>query len=294
MPDGVDLKWLRRQFIAALAQDPQLFDLLVLKGGNALGLIHGVGHRASLDLDYSMQRDVEDPSALGKSVFRALRARLDGQGLLLFDERFTPRPRLTKGAASPTWGGYGAEFKLIRRAHADELNHDPDSLRREAMSVSGHPQAERRFRIEISKFECCEPREEVLVCDGVSCQVYTLELIVAEKLRALCQQMDAYPLRAHPAPRARDFYDIHAVITERDVELSEDSMLDLVAEVFQAKSVPVLLLSSLAGEHDFHAPDWASVQNTIPPGRPRSYDFYFNFVIEQVKKLQPLWVVDLP
>jgi hypothetical protein len=292
--DDVDLKWLRRQLIASLAQDPVLFYLLVLKGGNALGLLHGVGHRASLDLDSPMKADVKSPSALGDSVFHALRARLEPQGLLVFDEKFSARPSLLRGRTNPTWGGYLAEFKIISRARAEELRHELDSLRKQAMKVSGDPQAERRFRIEISKFECCEPKERILVDDGVVCHVYALELIVAEKLRALCQQMDDYALRAHPAPRARDFYDIHAVITESGVELSEDSMRDLVAEVFRAESVHVRLLSKIAGAHDFHEPDWASVQNTIPAGRPGAYDFYFKFVVEQVRKLQPLWMEDLP
>ena len=60
--DGTErnLAWLRLQFITALAADDELYELLVLKGGNALNLIHQVGQRSSLDLDYSLEADVDD------------------------------------------------------------------------------------------------------------------------------------------------------------------------------------------------------------------------------------------
>lgn len=240
-PVGIDLRWLRREFISALAGDEYLFARLVLKGGNALDLVHGIGNRASLDLDYSMRADAEDHALLGRKIFAALRSRLEPHSLRVFDESFCPRPPVAKEGRS-TWGGYVAEFKVISEQRARELGDGVEALRKEALSVSGHPQAGRRFRIEISKYEHCDPIAEVPLGDGAVCRVYTPRLIAAEKLRSLCQQMDGYAQRAHPAPRARDFYDLHAVITQVGIELSEEAMHELVEVVFAVKQVPLMLL----------------------------------------------------
>ncbi len=291
---GIDLRWLRREFISAIAGDEYLYGELVLKGGNALDLIHDIGNRASLDLDYSLRADVEDHELLGQRILGALRARLGRHALRLFDEKFYRRPSVPKEGDDARWGGYTAEFKVIQEEHARELREDIEALRRGALSVSGHPQAERRFRVEISKYEHCDPTANVALGDGSLCRVYAPELIAAEKLRSLCQQMDEYPRRAHPAPRARDFYDVHAVITRVGVELSEESMHDLVEVVFAAKDVPVALLNSLGAYRDFHEEDWPSVRESIPADKSSDFGFYFEFVLGEVRKLEPLWNVDAP
>lgn len=116
-----DLEWLRR-LIAALAADDDLFDLMVLKGDNALSLVHRVGLRASVDLDYSLESDPPDPQAL----FAALRARLEPHGYVLFDDQLTKRG----SGRRPRWGGYTAEFKLITRERFDALGGDVERIRR--------------------------------------------------------------------------------------------------------------------------------------------------------------------
>jgi len=53
-----------------------LEELLVLKGGNALELVHRLGSRASVDLDFSLEEDA-DPGSLAERLERALRDRFD-------------------------------------------------------------------------------------------------------------------------------------------------------------------------------------------------------------------------
>jgi predicted nucleotidyltransferase component of viral defense system len=291
--DDAGLANLRRHIIAALATDQQLFELLVLKGGNALSLVHEIGLRASTDIDYSMEGDSDEPEALGAAIFEALHVHLGRIGLIVFDETFRPRP-LKQDSRLVRWGGYTAEFKLASREVWEAVGGSIDQLRKRAIAVSDHMQASRKFRIEISKYEYCQEREEKAVEDGLVCQVYTLELIAAEKLRSICQQMTEYGQRAHPAPRARDFYDIHALCTEGGVELSEEGLHEIVAAVFNAKQVPLRLLSLVTNYRDFHEPEWEAVLVTIPAGRQRDYDFYFRFVTEEIRKLEPLWVEDAP
>lgn len=288
-----DLEWLRTQFILALAESATLRSLLVLKGGAAVALVHRVGMRASTGLDYSIAGDAENPSELGERIFAALRSRLEPQGLVVFDASFVARPE--SAVSDPTWGGYAALFKLIERKHFDALAGNIERIRRQALSVTGGLQATRTFRVEISKFEHCEPNVVMLIAEGISCRVYSRELLVAEKLRALCQQMPEYTPRRHPAPRARDYYDLHALLTEGGIDLADEDMHDLVRVVFGAKSVEVELLTRLDSHRDFHASDWPAVQNTIPAGRPAEFDFYVDFVVAEVRKLsKPLRMKDAP
>ncbi len=92
-----DLDWLRRQLIIALAADNELFELLVFKGGNALALAHGVGMRASLELDYFLAHEAPSDAALGERLRAALSAHLSKHGLTVFDWTFGPHPKGQQG-----------------------------------------------------------------------------------------------------------------------------------------------------------------------------------------------------
>ena len=51
------------------------------------------------------------------------------------------------------------------------------------------------------------------IVDDLAVYAYSPQMLVAEKLRAICQQMPEYTsyLRKHATPRGRDFLDIHTV-----------------------------------------------------------------------------------
>lgn len=66
----------RRLTITALCGDDELFDQLVLKGGNAMSLVHHVGSRASLDLDFSLETEFADIEETRARMERALLGRL--------------------------------------------------------------------------------------------------------------------------------------------------------------------------------------------------------------------------
>ena len=288
-----DLIWIRREIIAAIASDEALRGVLILKGGNALCIVHEIGMRASVDIDYSMQADADNWRAMGSRIFSALKSHFAGHDLVLFDEKFEPRPRTSSGPDS-RWGGYNAEFKLTAKSTFDEHGDDIGRLRRQAITTSEGMQSGRKFRIEISKYEFCTENEEKAVANGLVCRVYTPELIAAEKLRSLCQQMEDYKRRSHQTPRARDFYDIYALCTEGFVEFSDQGFQESLQGVFAAKEVPLGLLAQLKEYRDYHQPDWSEVLNAIPAGKPREYDFYFDFVLQEIRKLEPLWTINPP
>ena len=55
--DLKEIDKIRQLTLIALVSDDELMDLLVLKGANALSLIYGLKLRASIDLDFSLERD---------------------------------------------------------------------------------------------------------------------------------------------------------------------------------------------------------------------------------------------
>ena len=124
--------------------------------------------------------------------------------------------------------------------------------------------------------------------DNYTVVVYTPEMIAIEKLRAICQQMPEYPLRSHPAPRARDFYDVYSTVTSADINLGTKEHLELVRSIFAAKSVDLGLLNKIENYQEFHGQDWRSVEDTVF-GDLNTFDFYFDFVVKQVQLLKSLW-----
>jgi len=65
--------------------------------------------------------------------------------------------------------------------------------------------------------------------------------------------------------------------------------LELARQIFAAKEVPLQLLGLIEKYREFHRQDWPSVEATV--GRElKSFDFYFDFVLGMVKKLESLWI----
>jgi hypothetical protein len=145
--------------------------------------------------------------------------------------------------------------------------------------------------VQISRFESCEGKVKREIEDH-TIYVYTPQMLVIEKLRALCQQMPEYPHRGHPAPRARDFYDIYEVLQKLILaeDLKTPESVQLARAIFGAKQVPLALLSRIRETRDFHSPDWPSVDQSIL-GRRYPFDVYFDFVVRLVEELEQVWMV---
>jgi hypothetical protein len=282
----MELSEIRRIAITAMFADDYLLDRVVLKGGNALNLIYGVGTRASLDLDFSIEADFPDPDEARDRIFRALRARFDSAGYVVFDETFAPRPAVAKATQSPRWGGYLVEFKLTSRELFDRLHRDVNALRRQSLVIG--PAQMKVFTIDLSRYEYCEQKRECELDDFII-YVYTPEMIAVEKVRAICQQMPEYAVNTHHHPRARDFYDIALVIRECSVTFAAPELHQLVRDIFAAKEVPLSLIGHIDRHREFHRADWPKVEQAVAE-QLAAFDDYFDFVVTETAKLQPLWV----
>ncbi|MGF1657614.1 MAG: nucleotidyl transferase AbiEii/AbiGii toxin family protein [Verrucomicrobiales bacterium] len=286
---SVDLIQIREDIIAAMFSDEQLVNQFVLKGGNALNLVHQLPGRTSLDIDLSIPGDfaADELQDVEDRIFNGLRAQFTSRGLSVIDGKFVPKPKQAHLGQDPTWGGYTVEFKLVKSELLGQIADDEHAVRMAAIEVE--PSGSRKFMVDISKYEYCDPKIPYEL-NGSVIYVYSLPMVAIEKLRALCQQLPQYEPRGYSTPRARDFYDIYRIVKERGVDLCRANNLALFRPIFAAKQVPLSFLSAIVGERETHRPDWPSVMNASTESDLQDYDFYFDFVISLIQKLQALGI----
>lgn len=282
----LELAEIRKLTITALFSDDVLFDQLVLKGGNAISLVHGISPRDSLDLDFSLETDFENLEDILARMEYALASRFTVVGLIPFDVKLASKPSERRQNQQPWWGGYELEFKLIEDTRHRSFGSDLDRLRREAFVVG--PNQERIFRVDFSKYEYTAGKVQAEI-DNYTIYVYTPAMIAIEKLRALCQQMEDYaPTGKTKRPRARDFFDIFIIVTKMRIRLASAENLELIRIIFAAKHVPTSLLGKLAQQREYHRLDWPNVRTTVG-GPLEEFDFYFDFVLQEIEPLHSLW-----
>jgi hypothetical protein len=278
----VDFREIKRLVITALFSDDVLLESLVLKGGNALELVYQLVDRGSVDVDFSLEADFDDIGVADERIRRALENRFGAEGYRVFDYKFRPVPPNPK---DDWWGGYTVEFKMIDYEGYARLSSNPDRMR-----IAAHPMAPSGstvLRIDISKHEYTQGKIEAELDDFVI-PVYTPQMIALEKLRAICQQVDETVLPTNKRSRARDFYDIHEILSRREFDLATAENLDLARAIFDARKVPYSMIPRIPESYDLHAGGWAEVRDSIV-GHAEEFDFYFEFVVEKAKRLQALW-----
>ncbi|MGA2001426.1 MAG: nucleotidyl transferase AbiEii/AbiGii toxin family protein [Terriglobales bacterium] len=276
---------IRKIAIISMFSDDWLMEKLVLKGGNALSLVYGISARTSLDLDFSIDGDFPEVREAHDRIEAALVRRFAAAGFTVFDFKFEQKPKLRGPDEAPRWGGYVAKFKIVETARFADLRTKIDELRKYA-ELTG-PHQERVFSIEFSKYEYCEGKREQELGD-FTIYVYSQPMIAAEKLRAICQQMEEYRPRSYKTARARDFFDIYTIDNTDKIDWTSSEIHQLVSNMFAAKDVPLRLLGNVSAYREFHQRDWAAVRDSVA-GAINEFDFYFNYVCTIIERLKTLW-----
>ena len=88
---------------------------------------------------------------------------MDSIGLVVFDEVFVVEPNQTRATRRDKWGGYQIEFKTISRSKYVALNTQPRKRQIDAQVVG--PDQQRIFKIQISKWEYCQSKQEIELDD---------------------------------------------------------------------------------------------------------------------------------
>ncbi|HRF06814.1 nucleotidyl transferase AbiEii/AbiGii toxin family protein [Accumulibacter sp.] len=284
------LELIKRAAIVAMFADDELMDLLVLKGGNAMDIVHRVNSRASVDLDFSAD-DSLDYELVRPKVTRAIESTFELCGYLAFDVKMTARPGKMPDELAAFWGGYLVEFKLISLQRANEVERNVEIMRREAIQLGEGP----KFTIDISHHEYIQGKQEHEL-EGYRIYVYSPEMIVCEKLRAICQQMPEYgkviQRKGLGNQRARDFIDIEALVKKFNIDLGAIRAKHMVEQMFAMKKVPLQLLGCIQDTKNLHVLGYKEVRAAMKPGvTVEAFDYYFDFVVEQSKKLEAIWNV---
>jgi predicted nucleotidyltransferase component of viral defense system len=255
----------KKRVIMAMFSDDELMDRLVLKGGNLLDIVYGVSVRASVDVDFSVDGDLGDASALRIRIERALKSTFIEVNYEVFDVNARRVPADLTAGLKDFWGGYQVDFKIIERHLFQQWKGDVEKIRRNAASVGRRGST--KFEIEISNHEYCDPKEAVEL-GRLRIYVYTPLMTVCEKLRAICQQMPEYAqmVKRHRAARARDFVDIHTLAERFQIDLGADGVAQVLPKVFAAKRVPLRLMARIPDEREFHRPDFEAVKATVKAG----------------------------
>lgn len=282
------IKWI---VIKAIYSHDRLMSYLVLKGGNAIALVHQLNMRTSVDVDFSLSGDYEGGDVqLQRDLLQTLAREFNAHGYIVFDFTFHVKPKKMSADIAHFWGGYGVNFKIItqnRHRYFSKIHSDMtllNTLRNNAISVNNS----KKIEIDISKAEITHARiaEEV---DGLTIYAYSHEMIICEKLRAICQQMPDYGAIVHRekrpgASRARDFFDIYTLCHHPHIQLSLSSPdnIRLLKDIFEIKKVPLSLLDQIACFRDFHRRSFRSVMgavDVVSVVQLKTFDEYFDFVL---------------
>jgi len=259
-----------------------------LKGGNALDLVYKITSRASDDVDISIDGDFDRITEL--TVSEQLRFNLDRlfkqKGRIVLDYKFNKRPAKALRAMPGFWGGYKAEFKLTRVPVIPSEKKELDRVRKQAEVIG--PYNKRIFGIDLSLCEYLEGKERTQL-EGHTIFVYTLEMLLTEKLRAICQSQPQYTL-ATRRERAQDYYDIYLINGEGPIDLNTPENLALIRKVFAQKNVPLRLIGEIPKNHDYHKVGFPRIVTTVEGiEADKDFDFYSKYLDGLVDHLKPLW-----
>jgi len=276
--------------IQAMFSDDELLEQLVLKGGNAMALVHQISARASVDLDFSLKHDFsESLEVVQERIRRALIYTFRASGFEVFDFKMVEKPKTLSPGMQTFWGGYGVEFKLVTASVHAQHSADIEMLRRLAINLGQGT----KFLIDISRFEYVYDKQE-WEFEGTLIYVYSPMMIVCEKLRAICQQMEEYAQivkRGYAgSARPKDFVDIHTLLHALDLDFTGEEMQRILVPMFEAKRVPLLLLGQVKDQYDFHVTGFPSVVATVAPDFDlKEFRFYFDYVTDLIDRLKPFW-----
>jgi hypothetical protein len=279
---------IKKLSIIAMFSDVDLLDILVLKGGADMDIVHRLTSRSSIDVDFSMDGSfpftIEE--ARGK-IFNALERIFQGEGYQVYDFELREVPPYVSEEFSSFWGGYKVDFKLIELEKYALSKHDQVLLSKGGLKIG----TKGRFTIDVSKHEFCRDKVKTDL-DGHHIFTYSPEMIICEKLRAICQQMAIYAetMKSKRSARARDFIDIFFLYSTLESDFPSPYHAEMLKEFFEAKHVPLQLIGDIRKERDFHSQDFERVQSAVRFGISLdSFDFYFDFVVQFAKRLETLW-----
>ncbi len=253
--------------IIAIYRDPSLSSRLYLKGGSAMRLFDKLTSRLSIDVDFSIEDTVDKDKDFFTAIKNNIGASFRNLKFDIIDFKWGRKPK-TPGREKPDWwGGWECEFKLVPFSHRGK---SIETKRRNALVPEGANSS--KVIVDVSEHEYCgKSRRKTIL--GVKILGYSRELLVLEKIRAICQQHPDYKYRLNKN-RARDFYDIYEMTADVDDEFAHRCSRH-IEKVFKAKDVPLHILGALWKDDfiDEHRRGFDQVKDTVR-GDLQNFDVY--------------------
>lgn len=274
----------RSLIIKALFLNDFLADKLTLKGGSALDLVYNLTGRSSLDIDVALAEDFSssDLFEIEGTLLKTLNDLFNEENYTVFDLTFTKRPKIE---SNPRWGGYLAEFKIMEGIYSEEeISKNLEKYRRCNSIPIG---SSRKFKIDISKYEATHNATNSNY-DGIEINVYSLEMIVYEKIRAICQQLPEYKYNMghFKKSRLKDFYDIYKIVKNNHINRNRLNLRDLT-EFFDAKEVPLELLNQISKYKEHFKEGESQLLETLRKEESTNYNFntIFDYVVNLIAEI---------
>lgn len=253
--------------IIAIYREPEPSVNLFLKGGSAIRIFDNLKSRLSIDIDFSIDEAIDDEDNFFNDMKSKISNRFHELEFETIDFKWIKKPKKRSKGKPDWWGGWAFEFKIVSFSHRGK---SLEAKRRNALVPEGANSS--KIIVEISEHEYCKNGRTKDI-NGVKILGYSRELIVLEKIRAICQQHPDYEYKIS-TNRARDFYDIHELTVDVDDDFAQRCSA-FIENVFQAKGVPLDILRSL-WEDDFidrQRRGFDQVKDTVQ-GKVEEFDFY--------------------
>jgi hypothetical protein len=289
--EELKIEKIKNIIIKSIFSDDELMSELVIKGGTAIHLLEEFYSRASMDIDLSAKNKFLDIGDIKEKFQSNINKGLSEYNLRIIDFEFKESPRIISDELAGFWGGYSVEFKIINIESYNKYIGKTSNQEISKKSISLDKKNKKVFSIDISNFEYTDSKKIVEV-EGYSVYIYTVEAIIFEKIRAICQQQLEYrnmikSVRAE-STRAKDFYDIYFLSNKFNVDYESKDNFELLEKIFEAKRVPLELISKIRENRSYYKTGFSSVRDTVK-GKIEEFDFYFDFVDKKCRILESFW-----
>lgn len=275
----MDSETIKRTTLKAIFSDEHLENILTLKGGNALNL-HGLTKRESQDLDFSIKENIRLAENEEGVLFKdnITKAFLE-KGYQILSYKFQDKPKIRNDRTPPFWGGYVITFSIIEDTELQKLkNKGIKNFNAYAESMGD---GSKKIQIDLSFEEYTDPRTTTEI-DGIKIYLYSSLMIIYEKIRASCQQLEEYKLSSDKT-RARDLYDIYSTLTNiSNVALREEvtnpNNFHILRRMFELKEVPIELIPKVKKIKDRLFQDYKQAVLPQIPANTEIPDFEYLFI----------------
>ena len=272
---------MRNTILKAIYSDSDLKETLVLKGGNALKL-YNITDRSSQDLDFSIKESIRyEKENEGKKLQDLISDAFQQVGFLVVGFEFIEKPKKRNKDLPPFWGGYKISFAIVdTEKYQDKIDlQDPDKMKELSKYGENLENNSKKIEIDLSYDEYVADKKSYDL-EGTTIYLYSPLMLVYEKIRASCQQLDYYKLVGNKT-RARDLYDIYKILTNTRQTNLREAVLDqcnfyILENIFKAKDVPLELMLKLDSKKSDLAEDYKTkVIPQISADEIEEFDYIF-------------------